>query len=103
MVLAVTGFVLGGKFEDLKNHKQFYFFNVHYEYEGDVARRESSNLMISRIKSIAGNQPVFLTGDFNAFPTEEPIRILNDSGFLNDSYKDHQGSPVRSGLYLSRI
>ena len=82
-----------GKFEDLKNHKQFYFFNVHYEYEGDVARRESSNLMISRIKSIAGNQPVFLTGDFNAFPTEEPIRILNDSGFSNDSYKITKEAP----------
>ena len=82
-----------GKFEDLKNHKQFYFFNVHYEYEGDVARRESSNLMSSRIKSIAGNQPVFLTGDFNAFPTEEPIRILNDSGFLNDSYKITKEAP----------
>lgn len=82
-----------GKFEDLKNHKQFYFFNVHYEYEEDVARRESSNLMISRIKSIAGNQPVFLTGDFNAFPTEEPIRILNDSGFLNDSYKITKEAP----------
>ena len=82
-----------GKFEDLKNHKQFYFFNVHYEYEGDVARRESSNLMISRIKSIAGKQPVFLTGDFNAFPTEEPIRILNDSGFLNDSYKITKEAP----------
>lgn len=82
-----------GKFEDLKNHKQFYFFNVHYEYEGYVARRESSNLMISRIKSIAGNQPVFLTGDFNAFPTEEPIRILNDSGFLNDSYKITKEAP----------
>ena len=82
-----------GKFEDLKNHKQFYFFNVHYEYEGDVARRESSNLMISRIKSIAGYQPVFLTGDFNAFPTEEPIRILNDSGFLNDSYKITKEAP----------
>lgn len=82
-----------GKFEDLKNHKQFYFFNVHYEYEGDVARRESSNLMISRITSIAGNQPVFLTGDFNAFPTEEPIRILNDSGFLNDSYKITKEAP----------
>ena len=82
-----------GKFEDLKNHKQFYFFNVHYEDEGDGARRESSNLMISRIKSIAGNQPVFLTGDFNAFPTEEPIRILNDSGFLNDSYKITKEAP----------
>ena len=82
-----------GKFEDLKSQKQFYFFNVHYEYEGDVARRESSNLMISRIKSIAGNQPVFLTGDFNASPTEEPIRILNDSGFLNDSYKITKEAP----------
>ena len=82
-----------GKFEDLKNHKQFYFFNVHYEYEGDVARRESSNLMISRIKSIAGNQPVFLTGDLNAFTTEESIRILNDSGFLNDSYKITKEAP----------
>ena len=82
-----------GKFEDLKNHKQFYFFNVHYEYEGDVARRESSNLMISRIKSIAGNQPVFLTGDFNAFPTEEPIRILNDRCFFNDYYKITKEAP----------
>ena len=49
--------------------------------------------MISRIKSIASNQPVFLTGDFNAFPTEEPIRILNDSGFLNDSYKITKEAP----------
>lgn len=32
-------------------------------------------------------------GDFNAFPTEEPIRILNDSGFLNDSYKITKEAP----------
>lgn len=82
-----------GKFEDLRSGKQFYFFNVHYEYEGDVARRESSRLMISRIKSIAGDSPVFLTGDFNAMPTEEPIRILYDSGLLHDSYQITKEAP----------
>lgn len=76
-----------GKFEDSRSGKQFFFFNVHYDYEGVVARPESSRLMISKIRSIAGDMPVFLTGDFNALPTEEPILILDKSGFLNDSYK----------------
>lgn len=76
-----------GKFEDIKSGRQFYFFNVHFDHEGVVARRESSLLIMARIKSIAGNIPVFLTGDFNAFPTDEPIQILDKSGFLKDSYK----------------
>lgn len=76
-----------GKFEDVKSGRQFYFFNVHFDHEGVVARRESSHLMMKRIKSIAGDMPVFLTGDFNAFPTDEPIQILDKSGFLKDAYK----------------
>ncbi len=76
-----------GKFEDMKSGKQFYFFNVHFDHEGVVARRESSYLMMDRIKSIAGDMPVFLTGDFNAFPIDEPIQILDKSGFLKDAYK----------------
>lgn len=76
-----------GKFEDIRSGKQFFFFNVHFDHEGVVARRESSRLIIDRIRRIAGNQPVFLTGDFNAFPTDEPIRILRESGFLRDAYQ----------------
>lgn len=82
-----------GKFEDLKSGKQFFFFNVHYDYEGVVARPESSRLMLAKIKSIAGGNPVFLTGDFNAIPTEEPILILDRSGFLSDSYKITEEPP----------
>lgn len=82
-----------GKFEDVKSGKQFYFFNVHFDHEGVVARRESAHLMIDRIRRIAGDQPVFLTGDFNASPTDEPIRILDGSGFLRDAYKISKEPP----------
>lgn len=76
-----------GKFEDVRSGKQFFFFNVHYDYEGVVARPESSRLMLAEIKRIAADRPVFLTGDFNAIPSEEPILLLDKSGLLRDSYK----------------
>lgn len=82
-----------GKFEDRKSGKQFYFFNVHFDHEGVVARRESARLMIDRIRRIAGDRPVFLTGDFNANPTDEPIRILEESGLLKDAYKITEQPP----------
>ena len=75
------------KFKDKTTGKEFFFFNVHYDHEGKEARRESSKLMISKIKSIAGNLPFFCTGDFNATPDSEPIQILYNDGTLIDSYK----------------
>ncbi len=75
------------KFKDKVTGKDFYFFNVHYDHEGKEARRESSKLMISKIKSIAGKLPFFCTGDFNATPESEPIQIIYNDGTLIDSYK----------------
>lgn len=75
------------KFKDEVTGKEFYFFNVHYDHEGEEARRESSKLMIAKIKSIVGNAPFFCTGDFNATPDSEPIRIIYNDGTLLDSYK----------------
>lgn len=76
-----------GKFYDKIRGKEFYFFNVHYDHQGKVARRESSKLLLSKIKQIAGQKAtVFVTGDFNAIPTDEPITILSSDGLLKDSY-----------------
>ena len=75
------------KFKDKITGKEFFFFNVHYDHEGKEARRESSKLMISKIKSIAGSVPFFCTGDFNATPESEPIQIIANEGTLIDSYK----------------
>ena len=51
-----------------KNEKslQFYFFNLHMDHVGVVARREAAKLVVERIRQMAGDSvPVVLTGDFN--------------------------------------
>ncbi len=76
-----------GKFRDKVSGKEFFFFNSHYDHQGQVARRESSKLLLKKIKEIAGtNAVVFATGDFNAVPTSEPIATIAKDGLLKDSY-----------------
>ena len=43
-------------------------------------------MLLERIKKIAGNSPVFATGDFNATPDDEPIQTIYKDGNLKDSY-----------------
>jgi len=74
-----------GKFKDLLTKKEFYFFNVHFDHRGVVARKESGKLMVEKIKEIAGSNPVILTGDFNSTPETEQIYTIGT--LLKDSYK----------------
>lgn len=76
------------KFERVADKKIFFVFNTHFDHEAVVARRESAKLLLSKIKTIAGQTPTIITGDFNATPTSEPIEILtntNNPDHLNDS------------------
>jgi endonuclease/exonuclease/phosphatase family metal-dependent hydrolase len=75
------------KFKDSASGKVFYFFNVHYDHQGKEARRQSSILLMKKIRQIAGGYPVICTGDFNATPDSEPIQIILEDGLLNDSYR----------------
>ena len=77
-----------GKFKDLRTKKKFYFFNLHMDHVGVVARREAAKLVVSRIKEMAQDAPVVLTGDFNVDQTDEIYSIFTQSGILKDSY-DH--------------
>ncbi|MDD4590672.1 MAG: endonuclease/exonuclease/phosphatase family protein [Parabacteroides sp.] len=82
-----------GKFKDKISGKMFYFFNSHFDHQGVVARRESSKLLLSKIKAIAGNMPVLCTGDFNATPESEPIKIILADGLLKDSRAISEKTP----------
>lgn len=75
------------KFKDKVTGKEFYFFSVHYDHQGKVARHESSLLMIARIKEITKGAPFFCVGDFNAREDDEPIQIILKEGTLIDSKK----------------
>src|SRR5690606_13725588 len=74
-----------GKFRDKESKKEFFFFNANYDHQGKVAQRESSKLILKKLKEIAGDTPVFLTGDLNVVPTEEPVQLILGSGLLWDS------------------
>lgn len=81
------------KFRDIETGKEFFFFSSHYDHQGKEARRNSSLLLLSKIKEIAGDTPTFCVGDFNATPDDEPIQIIYDANILNDSYLISQTKP----------
>jgi len=76
---AITRIVTWAKFTDLKTRKTFFVFNTHFDHIGKEARRESARLFRQKVKGIAGNSPVVITGDFNSKPSDDPIKILTDS------------------------
>ena len=75
----ITRISTWAKFQDKANKKIFFVFNTHFDHIGQEARRESAKLLKQKVKAIAGKNPVIITGDFNAKPSEEPIKILVDA------------------------
>lgn len=71
----------------LKNKEsgqKFWVFNTHFDHRGVEARKRSTELIIKKIEAINKDKlPVFLMGDFNLQPEEEPIQFLAKQ--LNDS------------------
>lgn len=70
-----------------KDRTTFYFFNLHMDHVGVVARREAAKLVVARIQEIANDARVILTGDFNVDQTNEIYAIFTNSGLLKDSYE----------------
>jgi endonuclease/exonuclease/phosphatase family metal-dependent hydrolase len=75
---AITRVVTWAKFRDKKTRKVFYHFNTHFDHKGIIARRESARLLIKAVDSIAGKTNAIITGDFNASPVDEPIKVITD-------------------------
>ena len=76
-----------GKFQEINTGFTFYFFNLHMDHIGVVARRESAKLVLQKIKELKLKIPVILTGDFNVDQTNESYTLINTSGVLRDAYE----------------
>ncbi len=72
--------------QDKQTGKKFYFFNAHFDHQGKIAKIESSKLILKKIKEIAGRQPAIFTGDLNDNAQSESYGVLNQSGWLSDSF-----------------
>lgn len=61
----------------------FAMLNAHLDHEGARARAESARLLLARIEAVAGSGPVVVTGDLNAEPGAEPLRVLLGGGLVD--------------------
>ena len=77
-----------GHFEDLATGCRFWFFNLHMDHRGKVARHKSAELVLERIGKMCGRRDnVILTGDFNVAQDDETYALIAESGVLNDAYE----------------
>jgi endonuclease/exonuclease/phosphatase family metal-dependent hydrolase len=70
------------KFREIRSGKEFYFFNAHFYFRYEQARRNSGELMVTKIKEIAKGNPVVFVGDLNSTPEMVQIGVIK--GLLND-------------------
>jgi endonuclease/exonuclease/phosphatase family metal-dependent hydrolase len=75
-----------GEFKELKSGFRFFFFNLHMDHVGVEARKNSATLILEKIKTMTGNKPVILTGDFNVDQNNESYLLINRSGRLKDAF-----------------
>lgn len=87
--------------KDDKTNQEFWIFNTHLDHIGELARTNSIQLILAKIKELnSKNYPVFFMGDLNSEPNEDRIIQLNKQ--MDDSRKISSGKPFGpSGTFNS--
>ncbi|WP_353195659.1 endonuclease/exonuclease/phosphatase family protein [Parapedobacter defluvii] len=79
------------KFKVKETGKEFFFFNVHFYWRLEVAKRESGPVLVRKVKEIAGEAPAICVGDFNS--TVETSQIKAIKTLLHDAYDRSKTPP----------
>lgn len=72
-----------GKFLDRWTGRSFCYYNTHLDHVSEEARVEGIRLVVRHAAENCGGLPLVLTGDFNAYPDSETLRVA--AGLLRDS------------------
>ena len=63
---------------DKRSGSRFFMLNTHLDHMGKVARHEGAKLVIEQVHKLSKGLPVFVTGDFNATPDDDPIKVITN-------------------------
>ncbi|WP_240772627.1 endonuclease/exonuclease/phosphatase family protein [Phragmitibacter flavus] len=85
------------KLDNIKTGRTLFVFNTHFDHHGTIARVESARLLVRSVQAIAKDQPVVLTGDFNADQTSEGYLILHGVDLLRDAFATAEEKYVLNG------
>lgn len=75
---ALPRIVTWARLLDKKNDRRFIVFNTHFDHRGQVARRNSSELILQKVDELSGGDPVIVMGDLNAVEEQDPYKVLAD-------------------------
>jgi len=86
--------------------KTVFYLNTHFDHRGEKAREESAKLIRAKIKELAVDMPIIVTGDFNSFPESAAIQNMISDGELNDAFEvseqpHHGATSSFSGFVVS--
>lgn len=90
-----------GEFKQRGTGFKFFFFNLHMDHVGVVARREAAKLIVKKVREITKGAPVIVTGDYNVDQDNEIFKIFTDSGILKDSYTTARLRFAENGTFNS--
>ena len=79
------------RLRDRSTARTFYVFSVHFDHEGEQARRNSADLMLRKIAEITRGEPAICVGDFNSTPDTVQIRTMSTT--LRDAAKASRTPP----------
>ena len=85
-------------FFQIKNRKEFWVFNTHFDHIGNLARKNEVKLILSKIKNLNKAEiPFIITRDFNLEPQEEPIKIIQS--VFQDEQENLSNNVINYGTY----
>jgi endonuclease/exonuclease/phosphatase family metal-dependent hydrolase len=65
------------RLRDRSSSRELFVFSLHFDHEGELARRASADLVLRKIAGIARGAPAICVGDFNSTPDTVQIRTMS--------------------------
>lgn len=86
------------RLRDRASKRAFFVFSVHFDHEGEQARRASADLVLRKIAEIARGEPAICVGDFNSTP--ETVQMRTMAAAMRDAARVSKAPPYGpSGTY----
>lgn len=67
------------QFQEMKSGQSFYFFNTHFDHQGQQAQLQSALLIKRVVEQLPPDSKVLLTGDLNVQPESPPYLVLSQT------------------------
>jgi endonuclease/exonuclease/phosphatase family metal-dependent hydrolase len=85
-------------FRDLKTRRYFWHYNLHLDHQSQPSRLQSAQLLAQRIRERGTEDPVVITGDFNAAEDNPAISALREAGH-RDSFRAKHPEEATVGTF----